>query len=148
MRSAQGEHENLVPVLAYADDIALIARPPDDLQHAFERWDTELQAKDMKISATKSEILVLSRTQKVKALIYGTILRPILIYGAETWTLTSKTKSKVQWAEMKSLRLIKGDTRLDRVRNITIQNSLKTEPVLTYIEKAQLRWDGPVKRMD
>ncbi|XP_076036002.1 uncharacterized protein LOC143021964 [Oratosquilla oratoria] len=55
--------------------------------------------------------------QKVKVLIYGAILRPILTYGAETWTLTSKTKSKVQAAEMKALRLIKGVTRLDRLTN-------------------------------
>ncbi|XP_076069233.1 uncharacterized protein LOC143041291 [Oratosquilla oratoria] len=86
--------------------------------------------------------------QKVKVLIYGTILRPILTYGTETCTLTSNTKSKVQAAEMKALRLIKDVTRLDRLRNITIQNSLKIESILTNFEKAQLQWHNHIKRVD
>ena len=46
----------------------------------------------------------------VKVLIYKSILRPILTYGCEAWTLTAATKSKVQAAEMRVLRLIKGVT--------------------------------------
>ena len=45
-----------------------------------------------------------------KMIIYKTILKPILLYGAETWSLTTKTQSKLQAAEMRVLRLIKGVT--------------------------------------
>ncbi len=38
--------------------------------------------------------------KKVKTTIYQTILRPVLTYGSETWTLTEKLKSKIQAAEM------------------------------------------------
>ena len=86
--------------------------------------------------------------RKVKTVIYTTILRPILIYGHESWTLTSRTKSKVQAAEMKVLRLIKGVTRLDRIRNESIRNELEVEDVLRVVERGQLRWYGHVKRMD
>ncbi|XP_076039470.1 uncharacterized protein LOC143024543 [Oratosquilla oratoria] len=44
----------------------------------------------------------------VKIVIYKSFLRSILTYGCESWTLTTKTSSKVQAAEMRALRLIKG----------------------------------------
>ena len=64
--------------------------------------------------------------RKVKTLIYISILTPVLIYGHESWTLTSKTRSQIQAAEMKILRLIKGVARLDRLRNEDIR-SLKVK---------------------
>ena len=86
--------------------------------------------------------------RKVKLLIYTTILRPVLIYGHESWTLTSRTRSKVQAAEMKVLRLIKGVTRMDRIRNVNIRNELEIVDILKLIERGQLRWFGHVKRME
>ncbi|XP_071493217.1 uncharacterized protein [Diadema antillarum] len=83
----------------------------------------------------------------VKVCIYTTILRPVLLYGSETWTLTSKLKSRIQATEMRVLRLIYGVTRRDRVRNETIRQALKVESVLTIIERNLLRWYGHVERM-
>ena len=84
----------------------------------------------------------------VKTLIYTSILRPILAYGHESWTLTSKTRSQIQAAEMKVLRLIKGVTRLDKLRNENIRRELHVEDILEFVERGQLRWYGHVKRMD
>ena len=41
-----------------------------------------------------------------KTLIYITILKPILTYSHESWTLISKTISQLQESEMKVMRLI------------------------------------------
>ena len=49
---------------------------------------------------------------------------------------------------MKVLRLIKGVTRLDRIRNESIRNELGVEDVLRVVERGQLRWYGHVKRME
>ena len=57
---------------------------------------------------------------KAKLLIRMTILRPILLYGHEYWILTKKLKSKITAADMKVLRLVKGVTRRDRLRNADI----------------------------
>ena len=86
--------------------------------------------------------------RKVKKIIYISILRPILTYGYESWALTSKTRSQLQAAEMRVLRLIKGVTRLDRFRNEDIRRELEIESLQDFIERGQLRWYGHVKRME
>ena len=84
----------------------------------------------------------------VKVCIYKTILRPVLLYACETWTLTKRLQSKIQAAEMRILRLIYGVTRRDRKRNDDIRAALKVNSILSIIEKSQLRWFGHIIRMD
>ena len=84
--------------------------------------------------------------REVKTDLYKTILQPILLYGSETWVLTERLKSKLQAAEMKVLRLIKGVTKFDRNRNIDIRASLGIEPLVLTIEKNQLPWYGHLRR--
>ena len=86
--------------------------------------------------------------RKVKTSMYTTILRPTLIYGCETWILTERLKSKLQAAEMRTLRLIFGVTMRDRKRNVDIRKSLKVEPLILTIEKNILRWYGHLMRME
>ena len=40
-------------------------------------------------------ILKRSISQSIKIRLYKTVLRPAVIYGAETWTLTNKTERNV-----------------------------------------------------
>ena len=68
--------------------------------------------------------------KKAKLLIHMTILRPILLYGHEYWILTKKLKSKITAADMKVLRLVKGVTRIDRVRNADIYEEFKSKPII------------------
>ena len=86
--------------------------------------------------------------KQVKTSIYTTILKPILTYGAECWSLTKKTSSRLQAAEMKVLRTIRGVTRMDRLRNEQIRSDLSVKPLLRDIEESKLRWYGHTKRMD
>ena len=85
---------------------------------------------------------------QVKTSIYITILKPILTYGTECWSLTMKTSSRLQAAEMKVLRTIRGVTRMDRLRNEQIRSDLSVKPLLIEIEESRLRWYGHIKRMD
>ena len=50
--------------------------------------------------------------------------------------------------QMRVLRMIKGVTRMDCIRNERIQQELDVEPVGTFIEKNQLRWLGHLLRME
>jgi hypothetical protein len=42
---------------------------------------------------------------------------PVLLYGSETWTLRKRDWNRIQAAEMKYLRTVKGCTGLDQIRN-------------------------------
>ena len=86
--------------------------------------------------------------RKCKTAIYTTILRPILTYGSEAWSLTSRTRSKIQAAEMRALRAIRGVTRRDRMRNDDIRRELGVESILEVVDKSKLRWYGHVQRMN
>ena len=84
---------------------------------------------------------------RYKIIIYQSILKPILMYGSEVWSLTTKTVSRLQAAEMRVLRLIMRVTRKDRMRNSRIREELVT-PLLEDIERGKLRWYGHVMRME
>ena len=86
--------------------------------------------------------------EKVKTTIFEGLLTPIMIYGSESWTMTSKDRSRIQASEMKTLRTIAKTTRRDRIRNATIRNQLDVPPIINKIEKGQLRWLGHLERMD
>ena len=58
--------------------------------------------------------------RKAKLVIHKTILRPILLYGHESWVTTKRLDSRIQAADMIVLRLIKGVTRRDKIRNADI----------------------------
>jgi hypothetical protein len=47
---------------------------------------------------------------------------PVLLYGSETWTPRKREWNRIQTAEMKYLRTVKGRTRLDQIRNEDIRN--------------------------
>ena len=76
------------------------------------------------------------------------ILKPVLVYGSETWPLTKKIESKIGAAEMRVLRLIVGVTKRDKIRNTTIRTILNITNVIDDIKKSQLRWFGHLQRME
>ena len=83
-----------------------------------------------------------------KTTIYKTILKPVLVYGAECWSLTRRTASRVQVAEMKVLRTLRGVTRLDRLRKEQVRTELSIKSILTDIEESKLRLYGHVKTIE
>jgi Domain of unknown function (DUF6451) len=57
----------------------------------------------------------LSKATKVK--VYETLVRSVLLYNSETWTLTEKQIRRLKVFEMACLRKLEGVTRRDGVRN-------------------------------
>jgi hypothetical protein len=84
----------------------------------------------------------------VKKLIFETILTPTLMYGSECWHQNVRNRSRIQAAEMKTLRCILGVNRLDKIRNTRIRDIIEVHPILRKIELGQLRWLGHMERMD
>ena len=54
---------------------------------------------------------------KIKGKVYRTVVRPALMYGAETWALKKAQEKKLEVAEMRMLRWMCGVTKLDKIRN-------------------------------
>jgi len=64
--------------------------------------------------------------RSVKIVIFcNIILRPILTHGCEAWTSTCNWRNIVQEVEMHVLRLIRGVTLRDKLRNTDIRLGVK-----------------------
>jgi hypothetical protein len=50
-------------------------------------------------------------SQSIKICLYKTIIRPVVTYGAETWTVTSKMEKMLMTWERKIMREIYGPTK-------------------------------------
>lgn len=91
----------------------------------------------------------ISRSLKVQ--IYKTVIRPIAIYGAESWTLTKKSEELVRIWERKILRKIYGptcDNGLWRMKmNHELYDKFKSPDIIAIIKVRRLEWLGHVMRM-
>ena len=96
----------------------------------------------------KSKIIA----RKTKLNIYKTLIRPIVTYGAETWTLTKSVSARLAVFERKVLRRILGAVKQGdnwRIRYNSELYELYNEINLeTYVKLTRLRWLGHVVRMD
>lgn len=79
---------------------------------------------------------------------YKTMAVPCGLYGSETWTLDTKTRSKIQAAEMKFLRGCLGVTKRDRLRNEDIRNLLEIYELNNKVDDYRQTWKDHVNRMN
>ena len=63
------------------------------------------------------------RRMNVKTKVYRTVVRPALMYGAETWVLKEAQEKKLEVAETRMLRWMCGVTKLDKIRNERISTT-------------------------
>lgn len=93
---------------------------------------------------------LLSKCSKIR--IYKTIIRPVLMYGCESWIMTKRTKTKIITFENKILRKIYGPTLEDGIWRIKHNREIRTlykEPdVVSEVRHNRLRWAGHVIRRD
>ncbi|XP_061718269.1 uncharacterized protein LOC133525874 [Cydia pomonella] len=83
---------------------------------------------------------------KLKGLVYKSIIRPVLLYGSETWPVLGRHVQQLHVTEMKMLRWMCGVTRLDRIRNEHIRGSLGIRDVADKLQESRLRWYGHISR--
>lgn len=89
--------------------------------------------------------------KNLKLTIYKTIIKPIVIYGSETWSLTKKEETLLSTWERKILRKIFGAVNVNgewRIRNNSELQQLYDAPmIIADIKARRLRWLGHVQRM-
>ena len=83
-----------------------------------------------------------------KVKVYGSVVRPAMVYGLETVAVTKKQVEEMKVAEMKILRFAMGVTRKDKIRNEHIRSTVKVERLGMKMREDRLRWYGHVMRRD
>lgn len=78
---------------------------------------------------------------------YKVMAVPSLLFGSETWTMTAADSKKLQAAEMKFLRSVKGCTILDKIRNDKIREELMIFSLEEKIKNYRYQWAEHVNRM-
>ncbi|RZF38840.1 hypothetical protein LSTR_LSTR013781 [Laodelphax striatellus] len=90
-------------------------------------------------------------SRKIKIEIYNTIIKPVCVYGAETWVLTKKDEDLLNTWERKILRRIYGPVNIDgewRIRtNQELRDLYKKSQIVDDIKIRRLSWLGHVERM-
>jgi len=60
---------------------------------------------------------------------YKVVARPTVLYGSETWVTTTRDMTRLEAAEMRFLRSVKGYTTLDKMRSEVIRKELEISGV-------------------
>lgn len=100
------------------------------------------------LNLLKSKIV----SRKTKLTIYRTVIRPVVLYGSETWTMTVKDERDLNIWERKVLRKVFGpvnDNGEWRIRsNLEIRALYNRPDLVAEVKKRRLRWLGHLERMD
>jgi len=96
-----------------------------------------------------------SRTlnRKLKLKIYKSLIRPVVTYGCEAWTLTTRDEQYLRIFERKILRKIFGPVQdKDGSWRIRMNHELKeligNADIVRFIKSRRIAWLGHVMRMD
>ena len=85
---------------------------------------------------------------KIKGKVYRTVVRPALMYGAETWALKKAQENILEVAEIRMLRWMCGVTKLDKIRNERIRGTTKVGVITNKVLERRLQWYGHVMRRE
>jgi hypothetical protein len=87
-----------------------------------------------------------------KCKIYKTLIRPVVLYGSESWILTKADEEKLRTCERRVLRRIYGPTCENGMWRIKYSDELnglyKDLDIVRVIKVATLRWLGHLVRME
>ncbi|XP_047476374.1 uncharacterized protein LOC125030385 [Penaeus chinensis] len=81
--------------------------------------------------------------RKLKMKLYSTIIRPVLLYVAEVWTM-----GILEATEMRMSRRIKYVTLRERERSTDIRRELGVRDINEKVREIRMRWYGHVKRRE
>jgi len=79
---------------------------------------------------------------------YKVVARPTLLNGNETWVTTKRDMIRLEAAEMRFLRSVKGYTRLDKIRSEVVRKELEISGIQDVRFKHKQNWINHLERMD
>ena len=82
----------------------------------------------------------------LKAAVYNNVIRPVLMYGSETWALRKAEQNLLERTEMRMLRWMMGIKRIEKIRYGEIRARTGVANISEKIRKGRLRWLGHAER--
>ena len=79
---------------------------------------------------------------------YEVAARPALLYGSETWVITKRDMTRVEAAEMRCLRSVKGYTRLGKISNEVVRKEPEISGIQDVKSKYKQNWINHLERKD
>jgi hypothetical protein len=79
---------------------------------------------------------------------YKVVAIPKLLYGSETWVTTKRDMTRLEAAEMRFLRSVKGYARLDKIRSEVIRKELEISGIQDVRSKHKQNWINHLERLD
>jgi hypothetical protein len=115
------------------------------------KFDREIEARIQKANAVTYQLSPLLRhpsiSMNTKLQLIRSIFIPTLCYQCQTWTLNINQERKIQTCEIRCLKKAVNKTRLNKVRNIDVRNTIGILPCLEFIGQQRLKWFGHLVRM-
>jgi hypothetical protein len=88
-------------------------------------------------------------TKNLKKMIYNSMVKSVLIYGAEIWNLYEDDRRRINAPEMDAPRWSARTSKLDRKPNEIFRGKIDAQDmILDEITRKQLIWYGHVETMD
>jgi len=82
----------------------------------------------------------------LKGKVFRMVVKPAFLYGSECWPLKKTQVQRLTVAEMRMLRWMSGYSRIGRIRNGVIRDSVEVAPIDDKLRESRFRWFGHVKR--
>ena len=80
--------------------------------------------------------------------LYKVVARPSLLYGSETWVTMKRDMTRLEAAEMRFPRSVKGYKRLDKIRSEAIRKELDISGIQDVRLKYKQNWINHLERID
>ena len=80
--------------------------------------------------------------------IYQACIRPVMLYGSETWPLTKQLERLLRSCDCRMLRYMARIRWEDRLSNEEVEKRCKVENILNKLKRQRLRWYGHVRRRE
>jgi len=84
----------------------------------------------------------------LKRKIFNQCIKPVFMYGSETWAMTKRMEMKIRSSQMCMERQMLGIKWSDHVRNETVRDKTKIDDILVKIKAAKWTWAGHLTRAD
>ena len=85
---------------------------------------------------------------RIRVDVFCSCVRPVLLYGAETWALTGRLEGLLRSCDYRMLRHMLGVRWQDRVTNEEVLRKCSVYDIVSEVRRRRLRWFGHVRRRE